>query len=108
MGEIWPKMVATNVNTLLGSVTWEMIEPEEGKFDFEELDDVILGARGFGLNLILLWFGSFKNGMLRCDQALVPPTDICIARQIDIYSSMGENKSHTLLSCRTSKGRRCD
>ncbi|KAI4668933.1 uncharacterized protein J4E79_000975 [Alternaria viburni] len=62
MSEIWPKMVATNVNTLLGSVSWEMVEPEEGKFDFEELDKVILGAREHGLHLILLWFGSFKNG----------------------------------------------
>ena len=62
MDEVWPKMVATNVNTLLGSVTWEMIEPEEGNFDFAELDEVILGARRHGLHLILLWFGSFKNG----------------------------------------------
>ena len=62
MSEVWPKMVATNVNTLLGSVSWEMIEPEEGKFDFEELDKVILGAREHNLHLILLWFGSFKNG----------------------------------------------
>jgi beta-galactosidase GanA len=62
MNEVWPKMVATNVNTLLGSVTWEMIEPEEDKFDFNELDEIILGARKHGLHLILLWFGSFKNG----------------------------------------------
>jgi beta-galactosidase GanA len=67
MDEIWYNMVLTNVNTLLGSVTWEMIEPEEGKFDFEELDKVILGARGRNLHLILLWFGSFKNGMLQYD-----------------------------------------
>jgi beta-galactosidase GanA len=63
MSEVWPKMVATNVNTLLGSVSWEMIEPEEGRFDFGELDKVILGARKHGLHLILLWFGAFKNGM---------------------------------------------
>jgi len=63
MSKVWPKMVATNVNTLLGSVSWEMIEPEEGRFDFDELDKVILGAREHGLHLILLWFGSFKNGM---------------------------------------------
>lgn len=62
MSEVWSKMVATNVNTLLGSVSWEMIEPEEGRFDFEELDKVILGAREHELHLILLWFGSFKNG----------------------------------------------
>jgi hypothetical protein len=62
MSEVWPKMAATNVNTLLGSVTWEMIEPTEGSFDFRELDEIVLGARKHGLHLILLWFGSFKNG----------------------------------------------
>lgn len=62
MEEVWPKMVAGNVNTVLGCVTWEMIEPTEGNFDFSVLDKVILGARRHGLHLVLLWFGSFKNG----------------------------------------------
>lgn len=63
MDTVWQKMVDTNVNTLLGSVSWEMIEPEEGTFDFSVLDEVILGARKHNLHLVLLWFGSFKNGM---------------------------------------------
>lgn len=58
----WQRLVDTNINTVLGSVTWEMIEPEEGVFNFDELDKVVLGARQFGLRLVLLWFGSFKNG----------------------------------------------
>ncbi|KAJ4305062.1 hypothetical protein N0V90_000592 [Kalmusia sp. IMI 367209] len=62
MSEVWSKLVATNVNTTLGAVTWEMIEPEEGSFDFKELDKVILDARKHDVHLVLLWFGSFKNG----------------------------------------------
>jgi GH35 family endo-1,4-beta-xylanase len=62
MDTVWQKMADMNINTLLGSVTWEMIEPVEGEFDFRELDKVILGARRHGLHLVLLWFGSFKNG----------------------------------------------
>jgi beta-galactosidase GanA len=62
MMAVWPKLVDTHINTVLGSVTWEMIEPKEDQFDFSELDQVILGARKFGLKLVLLWFGSFKNG----------------------------------------------
>lgn len=62
MEPIWPRLVAANINTVLGCVTWEMIEPEEGRFDFEELDKVILAARQNKLRLIILWFGSFKNG----------------------------------------------
>lgn len=62
MNTVWQNMVDMNLNTLLGCATWEMIEPEEGKFDFSILDEVILGARKHGLHLVLLWFGSFKNG----------------------------------------------
>lgn len=63
MKTIWPKLKEMNINTVLGCVTWEMIEPSEGKFDFAELDKVIRDARDHGLRLILLWFGAFKNGM---------------------------------------------
>jgi hypothetical protein len=63
MGTVWPNMKAMNVNTLLGSVTWEMIEPTEGHFEFSELDKVILDARKHDIHLVLLWFGSFKNAM---------------------------------------------
>ncbi|OJJ42716.1 hypothetical protein ASPZODRAFT_76392 [Penicilliopsis zonata CBS 506.65] len=62
MDTVWQDLVDTNFNTILGCVTWEMIERVEGKFDFSELDKVILGARKHGLHLVLLWFGSFKNG----------------------------------------------
>lgn len=51
-----------NINTVLGCVTWEDIEPDEGNFDFAVLDGVIESARAHGLHLVLLWFGSFKNG----------------------------------------------
>lgn len=65
MDPVWKKLVDTNVNTVLGCVTWEDIEPVEDQFSFTELDKVILGARKHGLHLVLLWFGSFKNGMSR-------------------------------------------
>lgn len=62
MDTVWRKMKGANINTLLGCVTWEDIEPEEGVFDFSEFDKVILGARKHDMHLVLLWFGSFKNG----------------------------------------------
>jgi beta-galactosidase GanA len=84
MSEIWPKMVATNVNTLLGCVPWEMVEPEEGKFDFSELDKIIMGAREHGLHLILLWFGTWKNGK--------SPSLICVPYGIaDAHVSLGRS-----------------
>ncbi|KAM0555077.1 hypothetical protein ACHAPJ_006426 [Fusarium lateritium] len=63
MEPVWQKMVDTNINTLLGCVTWEMIEPQEGTFDFSVLDEIILAARKHSMHLVLLWFGSFKNGL---------------------------------------------
>ena len=63
MREVWPKLAQANINTVLGCVTWEQIEPTEGTFDFEELDACIQDARSAGLHLVLLWFGSFKNGI---------------------------------------------
>lgn len=63
MSEVYPAMKAQSINTLLGSVTWEMIEPVESQFDFVELDAVIAGAREQDMKLVLLWFGTYKNGM---------------------------------------------
>ncbi|MCJ1256315.1 hypothetical protein MMC24_004136 [Lignoscripta atroalba] len=63
MAPQWQKLVDTNINTVLGCVTWEQIEPTEGTFDFKVLDQIILDARSHGLHLVLLWFGSFKNGL---------------------------------------------
>lgn len=63
MRTVWPAMRAMNINTLLGAVTWEAIEPVEGAFTFSELDQVVLDARSHDLHLVLLWFGSFKNAL---------------------------------------------
>ena len=63
MKMVWPKLVAAKVNTVLAGVTWNQIEPQEGKFDFSVLDGVIQGARSHNMRLMLLWFGSWKNGL---------------------------------------------
>jgi hypothetical protein len=62
MKPVWQRLVDSHVNTVLGCVTWELIEPVEGEFDFGELDLIVQDARKHGLHLILLWFGAFKNG----------------------------------------------
>jgi len=58
---VWPRLAAAKINTVLAAVSWNQIEPREGKFDFSVLDGVILGARSHNLRLVLLWFGSWKN-----------------------------------------------
>jgi hypothetical protein len=51
-------------NTLWTNVYWEHIEPEEGKFDFTMVDDLLASARRYGLKLILLWFATWKNATM--------------------------------------------
>src|SRR5579859_2786497 len=63
MRPIWERLVALHLNTVLAAVAWEQIEPSEGSFDFRLVDGLIEGARQHGLRLILLWFGSWKNGI---------------------------------------------
>jgi hypothetical protein len=60
---IWPKLAAMHVNTVLSVVTWEQLEPQEGKFDFSLVDSQIRDAQTNNLRLIFLWFGSWKNGV---------------------------------------------
>jgi beta-galactosidase GanA len=63
MEPIWDRLVALNLNTVLATVSWELLEPEEGKFDFRLVDGLIAKAREHDLKLVLLWFGSWKNGV---------------------------------------------
>jgi hypothetical protein len=61
MRPIWKKMAAKNLNSVIATVSWELIEPEEGKFDFSLVDSTISGAREANLKLVLIWFASWKN-----------------------------------------------
>ena len=79
MKPLWPRLVANRINTVLATVSWELIEPEEGQFDFKLVDGVIQEARANGLHLVFLWFGSWKNGKstyqpswVKADQARFP------------------------------------
>jgi hypothetical protein len=60
---ILSKLAAVHLNTVLVPVDWDMIEPDEGKFDFKLVDGLLQAARHDHLRLVLLWFGSWKNGV---------------------------------------------
>ncbi|MFT3737472.1 MAG: beta-galactosidase [Breznakibacter sp.] len=63
MDPIWPMMREMNLNTVLAPVYWELMEPNEGEFDFSLVDDMINRARNHHLKLVFLWFGTYKNSM---------------------------------------------
>lgn len=50
------------LNTIAAPVHWELFEPEEGDFDYSQVDMLLDGARKSGLRLVILWFGTWKNG----------------------------------------------
>ena len=60
--QVWPALEAMHVNTIEAPVYWEQMEPEPGKFDFSGVDLLVNGAREHKLRLVILWFGTWKNG----------------------------------------------
>ncbi len=63
MEVVWPKAEEMHLNTLLVPVYWELIEPQEGEFDFSLVQGLIERARREEQKLVFLWFGSWKNSM---------------------------------------------
>ncbi len=61
MTPLWDKLAALHLNTVIAPLYWELIELEEGVFDFALLDGLIAGAREHNMRLVLLWFASWKN-----------------------------------------------
>jgi beta-galactosidase GanA len=61
MAPIWDRLARRDVRTVIGSASWELVEPEEGRYDFTAVDDQIRQARAHGMRLVLIWFGAYKN-----------------------------------------------
>lgn len=93
MEPIWQKLTDMNLNTVLTPVYWELIEKEEGSFDFSLVDDLILKARKENLKLVFLWFGSWKNSMSSHAPAWVKLNQKKYPRVKD-----DKNKSHEILT----------
>ena len=60
--KVWPAVEFLGVNTVEVPVYWEQLEPEQGRFDFSLVDVLLTQAREHGMRLVLLWFGTWKNG----------------------------------------------
>ena len=60
--QVWESMAALHANTIEAPVYWEQLEPREGQFDYTNVDQVVEGARAHDLHVVLLWFGTWKNG----------------------------------------------
>ena len=62
LDKVWPAAATLHANTVELPVYWEQLESTEGKFDFTLVDQLLSQARAHHLRLVLLWFGTWKNG----------------------------------------------
>ena len=67
----WPKLAAIPLNTVLTPLSWELVEPTEGTFDFTLIDGLLAQAREQHLHVVFLWLASWKNGMSSYDPVWV-------------------------------------
>lgn len=95
--QILPRLAALHVNTVLMPVAWEQLEPSEGRYDFRLLDHWIAAARKQHMHLVLLWFGSWKNGFseyapawVKADTRRFPRAQAVDGSPLEILSTFGE------------------
>ena len=60
--KVWPAIDFLHANTLEIPVYWEQFEPEPDQFDPSVVDTILQQAREHNVRLVLLWFGTWKNG----------------------------------------------
>ena len=95
MAPHWARLKAMHLNTVLTPVSWELIEPQEGRFDWSSVDALLAAARAHDLKLVFLWFGAWKNSMstyapawVKRDQARFPRAHLPSGQALDILSAL--------------------
>ena len=94
MAPHWLRLKQLHLNAVLTPVTWELIEPVEGRFDWSAVDALLKAARANDLKLVLLWFGAWKNSMstyvpawVKRDQTRFPRAQLPGGQGLDILSA---------------------
>jgi beta-galactosidase GanA len=94
MAPRWPRLHQMHLNTVITPISWELVEPEEGRFDWSSVDSAIAAARVNQLKLVVLWFGAWKNSMstyvpawVKRDQSRFPRAQLPNGQGLDILSA---------------------
>jgi hypothetical protein len=95
---ILDNMKRCQLNTVLVPVSWELVEPREGEFDFALVDGMIAACRERGLKLIPLWFATMKNAIscytpewVKTDLARFPRAETTLGTPGWTVSPLGKN-----------------
>ncbi len=96
--DIFPKLQRMGLNTVLVPAYWDLLEPEEGRFDFSLTDKVLSQARENDLKVVFLWFGAYKNSMscyapawVKEDYRRFPRAHTRSGKPLEILSAFSEN-----------------
>ncbi|MDR3777135.1 MAG: DUF5597 domain-containing protein [Terracidiphilus sp.] len=96
--QVWQSMAALHANTVEAPVYWEQFEPQPGHFDFTNVDQIVEGARAHDLHVVILWFGTWKNGNMhyvpswvKADAKRFPHTIRPDGEPIDVLSPNSRN-----------------
>ena len=100
MRPVWNRLADKHLNSAIATVSWELIEPTEGRFDFALVDSIIAGARKANLKLVLIWFASFKNASsvyipswVKKDYKKYPRVKDEFGKPLEILSTFGKASS---------------
>lgn len=86
--EVWPALEDLHANTVEAPVYWEQMEPKQGSFDFANVDLLVQGAREHHLRLVLLWFGTWKNGQAHYVPEWVKTDPAKYPREVSSYGKI--------------------
>ena len=89
----WSAAEAMHMNTVEAPVYWEQMEPAKGTFDFSNVDLLVTQAREHKFRLVLLWFGTWKNGQnhyvpewIKSDPKTYPREENAYGKLLDVMS----------------------
>ncbi|PYV52934.1 MAG: glycosyl hydrolase [Acidobacteria bacterium] len=95
---VWKSLAELHANTVEAPVYWEQMEPQEGEFSWDNVDAVIKGGREHNLHVVLLWFGTWKNGNMhyvpqwvKTDTKRFPRVIRADGEPIDVLSASGRS-----------------
>lgn len=98
MPQVWPALERMHANTIEAPIYWEQMEPEPGRFDFSSVDMLVTQSRDHGMRLVLLWFGTWKNGnmhyvpqWIKNDTQKYPRVINSAGEPIDVLSAQSRN-----------------